>query len=205
MKYVLIACEESQTECKAFREVGTVAYSCDIQACSGGHPEWHIRADVTSFLQGRRYFKTEDGKEHHVPKWDLIICHPPCTYLSKAGANHLVKHGCIDEVRYAYGIVAKDFFQKCLAAKAEHVAVENPIPLAIFKLPKCSQAIQPWEFGEPYTKKTYLWLKNLPPLMATCISTGRKQWVKSTRKQRKRSKSFEGIAKAMAEQWIKVI
>lgn len=205
MKYILIACEESQTECKAFRDVGAAAFSCDLQQCSGNHPEWHIRGDATKFLQGQRYFKTEDGREHHVPQWDLIIAHPPCTYLAKSGAVHLRKHGCIDEIRYAYGIVAKDFFLKCLNAKANFVAVENPTPLSIFDLPPYQQALQPWEFGEPFTKRTCLWLKNLPPLMATCISTGRKQWVKSTRKQKKRSKSFEGIARAMAEQWINVI
>lgn len=85
MKYVLIACEESQTECIAFRQAGAAAFSCDIKACSGNHPEWHIRDDVTPFLKGRRYFKTCDGVEHHVPQWDLIIAHPPCTYLARSG------------------------------------------------------------------------------------------------------------------------
>lgn len=205
MKYVLIACEESQVECSAFRKVGAAAYSCDLQACSGGHNEWHIRGDVLPFLQGQRYFTTEDGRIHHVPQWDLIICHPPCTYLSKAGANHLVRDNQINEVRWAYGIVAKDFFEKCLAAKAPCVAVENPTPLACWNLPRESQSIQPWEFGHPYTKRTCLWLKNLPLLLPTKLSTGRKSWTATSGKQRKRSRSFEGIAEAMATQWIDVI
>ena len=202
MKYVLIACEESQTECIAFRQAGAAAFSCDIKACSGNHPEWHIRDDVTPFLKGRRYFKTCDGIEHHVPKWDLIIAHPPCTYLARSGAVHLRRGGQLDELRHAYGIVARDFFMKCLNACAAHVAVENPTPLAIFNLPPYTQAIEPYQFGEGYTKRTCLWLKNLPPLLPMVYSCQRKEWIRSTRKQGKRSKSFEGIARAMAVQWL---
>ena len=203
--YVLIACEESQTECLAFRKAGAAAFSCDIQKCSGGHNEWHIRQDVSPLLKGQRYFTTEDGKIHHVPHWDLIIAHPPCTYLSRVSGVQLYKNGEIDPVRDAYGIVARDFFQRCIDANAKYVAVENPIPLKRYKLPQISQVMQPWEFGEPWTKPICLWLKNLPLLMPTIINPTKKSWIGSTRKQRKRSKSFPSIAQAMAAQWLSFI
>ena len=203
--YVLIACEESQTECIAFRQAGAAAFSCDIQKCSGDHNEWHIRQDVSPFLKGQRYFTTEDGKIHHVPHWDLIIAHPPCTYLSRVSGVQLYKNGEIDPVRDAYGIVARDFFQRCIDANAKYVAVENPIPLKRYKLPQISQVVQPYEFGEPWTKPICLWLKNLPLLMPTIINPTKKSWIESTRKQRKRSKSFPSIAQAMATQWLTFI
>ena len=115
IKYVLIACEESQTVCSAFREVGAEAYSLDLQECSGGHPEWHIRDFAEKYLQGRRYFKTQDGTIHHVTRWDLIIAHPPCTYLSKASGIDIRK----DELRRAHGLIAVEFFQQCLDAKCD--------------------------------------------------------------------------------------
>ena len=204
-KYVLIACEESQTVCREFRRLGAVAFSCDIQKCSGGHDEWHIRENVLPFLRGRRYFTTEDRKIHHVPQWDLIIAHPPCTYISKAGSNHLVKNGQVNKIREAYGIVAVDFFQKCLDAKAKCVCVENPVPMARWGLPMATQIIGPWQFGHPYTKRTCLWLKNLPPLLPTIFAMPRKSWVRNTHLAKKRSKTFPGIAKAMAEQWFPLI
>lgn len=203
--YVLIACEESQTECIAFRQAGAAAFSCDLQKCSGNHNEWHIRQDVSPFLKGQRYFTTEDGQIHHVPHWDLIIAHPPCTYLSRVSGVQLCKNGEIDPVRDAYGIVARDFFQRCIDANAKYVAVENPIPLKRYKLPQISQVVQPWEFGEPWTKPVCLWLKNLPLLMPTILNPTKKSWIESTRKQRKRSKSFPSIAEAMAAQWLTFI
>lgn len=191
---VLVACEESQEVCKAFRELGHEAYSCDIQDCSGGHPEWHLKQDVSPLLE---------------QEWDLIIAHPPCTYLSNAGARHLYPHGLLNMERYEKGLEAKEFFMKFLNCKCEKVCVENPLPSKIFRLPDYSQIIQPYEFGHPYTKKTLLWLKNLPRLKPTSIV----ECPQSTRvagnwfnaggkdRQRNRAKTFSGIAKAMAEQW----
>lgn len=201
IKYVLIACEESQTVCSAFREVGAEAYSLDLQECSGGHPEWHIRDFAERYLQGRRYFKTQDGTIHHVTQWDLIIAHPPCTYLSKASGIDIFKN----ELRRAHGLVAVEFFQQCLDAKCDRVAVENPTPLKYWNLPKPTQVIQPYEFGANYQKRTLLWLRGLPPLLPTLWATGRKSWVYSSRKAKKRSKTFPGIAKAMAEQWFPLL
>lgn len=195
----------SQVETLAFRAMGVQAFSCDIQACSSGHNEWHIRADATPFLKGQRYFKTEDGRIHHVPRWNLIIAHPPCTYLARSGSVNLYKDGQIDPVREAYGIVAKDFFQKCIDAKAECVCVENPVPMARWQLPKCDLIISPHMFGAPWTKKTCLWLKNLPPLLPTVYHPHPRQWVAHTRKQNLRSRSFEVIAEQMAKQWLPYI
>lgn len=197
---VLVACEESQRVCIAFREKGHEAYSCDILECSGGHPEWHIQDDVLK----------------HLEDWDLIIAHPPCTYLSKAGACRLYKKaGEIDIDRYKKGLEAKDFFMKLYNAPCQKICVENPVSLKIFNLPKCSQEIEPYMFGHPVSKKTRLWLKGLPPLMPTNIvekqgtflpsSTSKNAYTgindKCTRDAKIASKTFEGIAKAMAEQW----
>ena len=191
---VLVACEESQEVCKAFRELGHEAYSCDIQDCSGGHPEWHLKQDVIPLLE---------------QEWDLIIAHPPCTYLSNAGARHLYPHGLLNMERYEKGLEAKEFFMKFLNCKCEKVCVENPLPSKIFRLPEYSQIIQPYEFGHPYKKKTLLWLKNLPRLKPTCIVECPQStkiagnWFNAGGKdrQRNRAKTFSGIAKAMAEQW----
>lgn len=204
-KYALIACERSQVECSAFREQGVIAFSCDIQACAGGHPEWHIQGDVTPFLKGQRYFYTADGTLHHVKQWDLIIAHPPCTYLSKAGSTLLFPKGKLDPIRYAHGIVAKTFFQMCLDAKANFVAVENPTPNLIWELPKPNQVLQPYEFGHPFQKRTLLWLRNLPPIMPEVYSCGRKSWVYNSRLANTRSRSFENVAKAMARQWTPLL
>ena len=199
---VLVACEESQRVCTAFREKGHEAYSCDIVKCSGEHPEWHIQGDVLAVLNGRCSFKTADGTTHNIDgKWDLIIAHPPCTYLSKASGIDIRK----DELRRAHGLVAVEFFLKCLDAKCDRVAVENPTPLKYWNLPKPTQVIQPYEFGANYQKRTLLWLRGLPPLLPTLWATGRKSWVYSSRKAKKRSKTFPGIAKAMAEQWFPLL
>lgn len=200
---ILIACEESQRVCIAFRKREFEAFSCDILPCSGGHPEWHIQGDVLEHLN--------DG-------WDLIIAHPPCTYLSRAGACRLYSGGKIIEERKAKGDEARAFFMQMLNAPAPFIAVENPTPLRIYELPKESQVIQPFQFGHPFSKRTLLWLKGLPPLKPTQIvqdyipllpsnTGGAKRGQKSgTGKERIRdpkeaSKTFEGIAEAMAEQW----
>ena len=199
---VLVACEESQTVCKAFRELGHEAYSCDIQDCSGGHPEWHLKQDVLPLLH-----------EH----WDLIIAHPPCTYMSKAGARWMYPTaGNLSEERYKLSQEAKDFFMEFYNCDCEHVAIENPVPLKVVGLPKPTQSIQPYEFGEPYSKKTLLWLKGLPLLKPTQILTEHTPWMPSntggfSRGQggsrgiahdpKTASKTFQGIADAMAKQW----
>lgn len=218
---VLIACEESQRVCTEFRKLGHEAYSADIQEPSGGYPEWHILGDVLKVLQGG-YFTTMDGTEHNVEKWDLIIAHPPCTYLSNAGACRLYKvingKTYIERERFEKGLDGKEFFMSCYSAKCEHIAVENPIPSAIYRLPMYTQAIQPYEYGEPYSKKTCLWLKSLPKLKPTKILTEYKPYISCGTSANKgnrdkagvsraggaakiRSKTFKGIAAAMAQQW----
>jgi len=199
---VLIACEESQTVCKAFRKLGHEAFSCDILPCNGGHPEWHIQDDVLKHLN--------DG-------WDLMIAHPPCTFLSRAGARWLHQGGNISQERYKKGIKAKEFFIALLNANIKRICVENPTLLKVFNLPKYSQVIQPYEFGHKFSKRTLLWLKNLPKLKPTNIikdytpylpsntggkKRGQKFKIKGViRDQKKASKTFEGIAEAMAKQW----
>lgn len=225
---VLVACEESQRVCTAFRELGHEAYSCDIIEPSGGHPEWHILGDVLKILnledQGNNCmfiaFRTMDGKMHTLDKWDLIIAHPPCTYLSNAGACRLYpKAGQLNQERYQQGLKAKEFFLNLYSADCEYIAVENPIPSKIYEMPPYTQIIQPYEYGHPYSKKTCLWLKGLPKLNPTntlmkykpyCPSyTSRhkgqkdKKGVAATAKER--SKTFPGIAKAMAKQWSEYI
>lgn len=213
---VLVACEESQTVCKAFRAKGHEAYSCDIQEPSGGHPEWHILGDALEAIKGGTIV-TMDGQTHDIGKWDLLIAHPPCTYLSKAGGNRLRVNGEIQTERYNKGLEAAEFFCAFLNADVPRIAVENPVPLKIFGLPQYSQIIHPWMFGDEYLKMTCLWLKNLPPLFATDIVVPTRKWVNSSdhrktkkddtwaksgkRSQKDRSKTFPGIAAAMAEQW----
>ena len=213
---VLVACEESQAVCKAFRESGHEAYSCDIETCSGGHPEWHIQQDVLPLLNGRCSFKTMDGIEHSIDeKWDLIIAHPPCTYLSNAGARWLYAGGELNAERYKKGLDGKKFFMAMLNADCTRVAVENPIPSSIYDLPKYNQVIQPYQFGEPWSKKTCLWLKGLEPLKPTQnlpkeqrtqgiwkANFGGKQYAwNSSEVAKLRSRTPVGVAKAMAEQW----
>lgn len=222
---VLVACEESQRVCMAFREKGHEAYSCDIQPCSGGHPEWHIQDDVLNFIDGRgtrnlsMFVLAESGDIIEIPeKWDLIIAHPPCTYLSNAGARWLYAGGKLNTDRYQRGLDGKKFFMAMLNADCPRIAVENPIPSSIYGLPEYTQIIQPYKFGEPWSKKTCLWLKGLEPLQPTNILTEYKPYCSSgsysgthdpkykgaSRKggsAKSRSKTFEGIANAMAEQW----
>lgn len=200
---ILIACEESQTVCKAFREIGHQAFSCDIIEQSGGHPEWHIQQDVIPLLNGNCSFFTNDGLRHEiVGKWDMIIAHPPCTYMSNAGARHMFRGGKLNEERFEKGMEAKNFFLKCLNADCEKICVENPRPLKIIGLPAQSQIIQPYEYGHPYSKATYLWLKGIKPLLPTKIVKSVGSYATCFAHNAKtRSKTFTGIAKAMAEQW----
>lgn len=203
--YVLIACEESQAECQAFRDLGHVAYSCDIQPCKkGGNPYWHIQGDVTPLLEGDTAFVTQAGFLRCVPRWDLIIAHPPCTYLCKVSSVHMVVDGQIQKERYQKMQQARDFFLKCLNANAHYVAVENPLPMARAQLPKPSCFIQPSWYGEKYTKKTLYWLKNLPPLMAEIDFPNPKQFVRNSR-GKYRSRTLQGVARAIATQWSEFI
>lgn len=195
---VLVACEESQRVCMAFRKRGHEAYSCDIIDCSGGHPEWHIKDDVLKHLN--------EG-------WDLIIAHPPCTYLTGAGAANIPKH----PERITLGFEAAEFFMKIYNAPCDRICVENPPPMKRFGLPPYTQLIHPYEFGELAIKPTCLWLKGLEKLKPTEVldkqDIPRYQWIckktgetKVTTKwyntsSKNRSKTFEGIAEAMAEQW----
>lgn len=204
-KFVLIACECSQIECSAFRRHGAIAFSCDIQPCYGGHPEWHIQDDVTKYLQSGGVFRTQDGKRHTVKQWDLIVSHPPCTYLTKASAVRLFAGRQLNQERYKKGIAARAFWQLCYDANAEHIAVENPTPLTIFKLPRPQMVIQPYEYGMPYSKRTCYWLRNLPPLMPTLHAVRYTSWTMRTSNPNVRSKSFENIAEQMAVQWLPLI
>lgn len=198
---ILIACEESQAECMAFRERGFNAFSCDLQLCKyGGRIDWHIPGDVTPMLEGRTTFRTQDGKKHRVSKWHLIIAHPPCTYLCKVSSVHLKQHGEVNKERWDKMIQAREFFEKCLNANADFVAVENPLPMAAAGLPKPDCFIQPYWYGVPYSKKTLYWLRNLPPLMAVHSATKIKQFVRSSR-GKYRSRTFPEVAQAIADQW----
>lgn len=207
---VLVACEESQAVCKAFRERGHEAYSCDVVEPSGGHPEWHIMQDVIPLLNGSCRFTTMDGTEHYIAgKWDLLIAHPPCTYLSNAGARFLYPKGILNQDRLELGLAAKEFFMAFYTADCEKICIENPTPSRVYELPKCTQVIQPWMFGHPVQKRTCLWIKGLSPLNPTEIIEERQSskvpgnWFNKGGKERQknRAKTFPGIAKAMAEQW----
>lgn len=232
---VLVACEESQAVCKAFREKGHEAYSCDIIECSGGHPEWHIQGDALPLLNGNCEFWTKDkdgrGVSWHriTGKWDMIIAFPPCTHLAVSGARHFEKKRA--DSRQREGI---EFFCQFLNADCDKVAIENPVGIISgdyipkwfpdlaekYSLPiKQSQIIQPYEYGHNAKKSTCLWLKGLPLLKPTEIvepdlisymcKSGKKvtfsrhmvQGFENGERAKSRSKTFPGIAKAMAEQW----
>lgn len=202
---VLIACEESQAECYAFRELGFNAFSCDIQKCQKkANTGWHIHGDVTPYLQGATDFETQDGHKHHVTRWHLIIAHPPCTYLCKVSSVHLVKRNSegevINETRLEKMVQGAKFFRICLNAKADFVAVENPLPMRRANLPKPDFFIQPSWFGVKYTKKTLYWVRNLPPIMAEIDYPNPKQFVRSSR-GKYRSRTFLEVARAIARQW----
>jgi hypothetical protein len=218
---VLVACEESQEVCKAFREKGHEAYSCDIQECSGGHTEWHIQSDVLPLLNGNCEFKTIDGQKHSIDgKWDLIIAHPPCTYLTVTGNRwfNVERYGDKAVQRIKDRKEAAKFFMAFANADCDHIAIENPVGYMSTYWRKPDQIIQPWMFGDAEEKKTCLWLKGLPNLIETNIVTppdrvrfnsGKSMpkwyadaWHLSKEERSKlRSKTFPGIAKAMANQW----
>ena len=232
---VLVACEESQEVCKAFREKGHEAYSCDIIDCSGGHPEWHIKGDVLPLLNGRCEFETVNGDVHRVDgKWDMIIAFPPCTHLAVSGARHFSKKR--EDGRQREGI---EFFCKFLEAACEKISVENPVGIISgdyvvkwfpdvaekYSLPiKPSQIIQPYEFGHRTKKTTCLWLKGLDKLKPTDVvepeiitykggakfgvgigqvfdENGKSIPFHDPRTAKARSKTFRGVALAMADQW----
>ena len=198
---VLVACEESQEVCKAFRERGHEAYSCDLQDCSGGHPEWHIMGDVLPLLNGNCSFITRGGQWVNIDgRWDLIIAHPPCTHLASSGARWFREKQM--DYRQQKSCV---LFMQMMLANADRVAVENPVGIMSRCYRRPDQIIQPWQFGHGETKATCLWLKNLPELVPTEIVEGREQRVwkmpPSADRAKERSKTYPGIAKAMAEQW----
>ena len=222
---VLVSCEESQTVCIAFRNKGHEAYSCDIKDCSGGHPEWHIKFDVLQIIKSTE-FMTEDNIIHFINKWDLMIGHPPCTYLSYAGTRWWNDPG-----RCEKRLKALDFFRLLYEAPIEKICLENPKGCASPTIAKYSQQIEPFYFGDEASKPTWLWLKNLPLLVhtnghnlfETNTHVGKGEFVYHMTKQGKmkgdskwyyeafqlspeeraklRSKTFPGIANAMAEQW----
>lgn len=193
---VLVACEESQTVCKAFRAKGHEAYSCDILPCSGGHPEWHIQDDVLNHLKG----------------WDLIIAHPPCTFLSVSGIHWNNRGRGWEETDKAL-----DFVRGIFAAPVDKLCLENPVSIISSRIRKPDQIIQPYQFGHDASKKTCLWLKGLPPLEPTeyvppRVVNGKNRWGNQTdsgqnklgpseTRAQQRSTTYQGIAEAMADQW----
>jgi len=202
---ILVACEESQAVTIELRELGHEAYSCDIEPCSGGHPEWHLQQDVVPLLK---------------EKWDMIIAFPPCTYLTVTGNRwfNVEKYGDKAIKRIRDREEAIKFFMMFANADCERIAIENPIGIMSTSWRKPDQIIQPYEFGDPYEKKTCLWLKGLPKLSPTNIvkppprtkfNSGKTMptWyaeafrLPKEERAKLRSKTFPGIAKAMAEQW----
>ena len=215
MKEILIACEESQAITKAFRKLGYNAYSCDLLPCSGGHPEWHIQGDAIA--------------EAYSGKYDMMIAHPPCTYLAVSGARWLYnKDGSRNEERYENQAEALDFVQQLMNAPIEHIAIENPISVISSHIRKPDQIVHPYMFGDKASKSTCLWLKNIPKLIPTDIvekgefvewigKNGKKKrqakWYYDALAQAKtpeerrtlRSKTFQGMADAIADQWSRVL
>lgn len=204
---VLIACEESQEVCKAFRALGHEAYSCDIQEPSGGHPEWHILGDALKAIEGGQ-LSTMDGQVHNVGKWDLLIAHPPCTDLAVSGARWFAEKQ--RDGRQQKSIV---FFMQMALANCPRVAVENPVCIISSAWRRPDQIIHPWQFGHPEEKTTCLWLRGLPTLKETenvrehmmnlpQCERERLHWLSPSPNRAKiRSKTFPSIARAMAEQW----
>jgi hypothetical protein len=209
---VLIGCEESQAVCKAFREKGHEAYSCDLDPCSGGHPEWHIQGDVFEAIKGGS-ITLQNGDKIYIEQWDMGIFFPTCTYLT-ISANKWYK----DQPPRKSGVLvgaerrkaredAVDFFMRIWYSKIPLVAIENPIGIMSSRFRKPDQVVQPWMFGHGETKATCFWLRGLNPLKPTDIVEGREQRIfklpKTEERWRLRSKTFPGIAKAMADQWGK--
>ena len=214
---VLVACEESQRVCSAFRARGHEAYSCDIIECSGGHPEWHIMEDCLPLINGNCTFKTMDGEEHHVEKWDLLIAHPPCTYLTVTGNRwfNVEKYGDKARERIKLREEAKEFFMKFANADCDKIMIENPVGVMSTAWRKPDQIVQPYYFGDPFEKRTCLWLKGLPKLKKTnevepeprikyASGYTMPAWYANLPpkdRAKERSKTFPGFAEAMAEQW----
>lgn len=184
---VLVGCECSQTVAGAFLRAGHDAYSCDISPAYGSYPDRHLQGDLRDI-----YAKVNP---------DLFIAHPPCTYLSRAGLGRLVPGGCLDWLRYERGLLARDFFLWCLSRPAPMICVENPVPIARFGLPPATQYIEPYYFGEPFSKKTGLWLVGLPELRPSEVVVPGASWTAVHFSQRIRSKTFDGVAAAMVDQW----
>jgi hypothetical protein len=210
---VLVACEESQAVCKAFRDLGHEAYSADLQECSGGHPEWHIKGDVLPYVNGDCDFFTQGGVQVSIDgRWDLLIAHPPCTDLAVSGARWFPEKQ--KDFRQQKGCV---FFMQMILADAKRVAVENPIGIMSSCYRPPDQIVQPYQYGHPARKATCLWLRNLPRLQPTeIVSPEIVEYRCSNGKiarfsadygsgggdnGKRRSKTYLGIAKAMAEQW----
>lgn len=182
---ILVACEESQAVTIEMRRLGHEAYSCDIEPCSGGHPEWHLQQDVIPLL---------------TQKWDMILAFPPCTHLAVSGAKWFAAKRADGRQQNAI-----DFFMQFANSDCPRIAIENPVGIMSTVWKKPDQIIQPWQFGHGETKKTCLWLKGLPPLISTEIVEGREQRIwkmpPSEDRAKNRAKTFPGIARAMAEQW----
>lgn len=209
---ILAACEESQAVTKELRQLGHEAYSCDVIDCSGGHPEWHIRQDVIPLLNGRCEFTTCDGAVHTISgKWDMILAFPPCTHLCTVTQRWFAEGRKPIKVQRE----AIAFFYKFVIADCEKIVIENPVGIMSTCYRKPNQIINPYEFGDTDCKKTCLWLKGVPNLRPTEIvpleKRTRNNWeAKFNGKQyawndpqvaKLRSKTYPGIAKAMAEQW----
>ena len=203
---ILVACEESQRVCIAFRAKGHDAYSCDIQEPSGGHPEWHIHGDAIKALKGGTII-TMDGLSHDIGKWDMLIAHPPCTHLAVSGMRWF-KEG--KKPMYLQDDAA-EFFMQFINADVEKIAVENPVCIMSTRYRKPDQIINPWQFGHPEQKRTCLWLKNLPLLtptnnvyeimMTLPLKKRTRIWQLGSGHSKERSKTYPGIALAMADQW----
>ena len=218
---VLVACEESQAVTKELRALGHEAYSCDIIECSGGREEWHIMQDVLPLLNGNCSFKTCDGLEHFIEgNWDMLLAFPPCTYLTVTGNRwfNVEKYGEKAIQRKKDRAEAVDFFMAFASADCDKIAIENPIGVMSSRWRKPNQIIHPYMFGDAERKSTCLWLKNLPDLVPTEIVEPRiikykngkgtdSPWHMETmslpprERSKARSKTFSGVAKAMAEQW----
>ena len=218
---ILVACEESQRVCSQFRAKGHNAFSCDIIECSGGHPELHITQDVVPLLNGNCEFETADGTKHKIyGKWDLIIAHPPCTFLAVSGNRwfSVEKYGQEAIQRKKKREEAAEFFMTIAAAKCSKICIENPVGVMSTLWRKPDQIIQPYMFGDSADKKTCLWLKGLHPLVPTNevtppervkFDSGKSmpKWyaelwhLPKEERSRLRSQTFPGIAVAMAEQW----
>lgn len=206
---ILVACEESQRVCIAFRKLGFEAYSCDLQESSGGKPEWHIIDDAINQAYSNQY--------------SMMIAHPPCTYFSRASCSVLFRGYQLNQERYSELLKSREFFMQLYDAPIQHICIENVVPVRIAELPQFTQSIQPYNFGHHYSKETRLWLKNLPQLKPTKRMLEFSPYIQATAYRYKnkkdikrkggdtifkpaqgskdRSKTFQGIANAMALQW----